>query len=303
MEKKEKRKKKSVPDDQFEIKVEFERGEGDPARIFRAMSGLIESVQIFDQHLAAIVSTKIQTKLILQDIKAGSLISVFKTIIKDIPDDILKTGEVKKILGHFYCKGKHVFLDWCSERKEIKNRDDVKELEGKLLKLAEQTNIKHIPAYVPIETVALLSDIRSVNNALTNLEEKDSAILISKEASSHFNKNLVIPEDIVRELMTKETIVSEGEKIFKVKKPDYLGDSQWAFKYSNHIIFAKILCEQWLHNFQLGVIKVHPGDSLRTKVKEETLYGYNNEIVQINYEIIEVIEIIQAQKAIQGDLF
>lgn len=296
-------KNKFLLDEQFEIKVEFERGQGDPSRVFRAMTGLIESIQTFDQHIAATISTKIQTKLVLQEVKSGSLISGLKTVIKEIPDDVLKTGEAKKVFGHFLCKSKHVFLDWCSKRKEIKSRDDVKELEGELLKLAEQTSIKQMPVYVPIETVALLSDISSVNNALINLDENDSAVLISKETSSQFNKHLEISEDVIRELMTKEAIVSEGERIFKVKKPDYLGKSQWAFKYSNHTIFAKILDEPWLHDFQSSVIKVHPGDSLRAKVKEETLYGYNNEIVQINYEIIEVTETIPAPKFIQRDLF
>lgn len=293
----------SLLDDQFEIKVEFERGNGAPVRIFRTMSGLIESIQALDQHLAATISTKIQTKLMLQDIKAGSLISVFKTMIEDVPDEVVKAGEVKKILGHFLCKGKHVFLDWYSRRDTINSRDDVKELEGELLGLAEQTSIKHLPVYIPIETSTLLSDISSIRDALVNLEEKDTAVLISKETSSNFNKNLVIPEDIVRELMTKETIASAGEKNFKVKKPDYLGKSQWEFKYANHRIFAKILDEPWLHEFQSNIIKLHPGDSLRAKVKEETLYGYNNEIIHIDYEIIKVTEIIPAPKFIQGDLF
>jgi hypothetical protein len=288
---------------QFEIKIDFERGHGDPARVFRTMSGLVESIQSFDQHLSATISTKIQTTLILEDIKGGSMLSVFRTMVESVPDEVLKDGEIKKILGHFLCHGKHVLLDWCSKRNAINNRSDVKELEGELLELAEKTKIKQLPAYAPIEIGTLLSDISSVRDALVNLEEEDSAVLISKEMSSNFNKNLKIPEDIVREFMTKETIDSSGEKIFKVKKPDYLGKSQWEFKYANHQIFAKILDEQWLNNFQSSVIKLYPQDSIRAKVREETFYGFNNEIIHINYEVIKVTEIIPAPKFIQGDLF
>ena len=104
-------------------------------------------------------------------------------------------------------------------------------------------------------------------------------------------------------IMTKEIIESTVEKIFKIKKPDYLGKSQWEFKYANHRIFAKILDEQWLHDFQSKVIELHPHDSIRAKVREETLYGFNNEIIHINYEIIKVTEIIRSPKMIQGDLF
>lgn len=289
--------------DQFEIKIDFERGQGDPVRIFRTMSGLIESIQSFDQHLSATISTTIQTTLILEEIKEGSMLSVFRTMVEYVPDELIKEGDAKKSIGHFLCKGKHVFLDWCDKRDAINNRDEVKELEGKLLELAEKSKIKHLPAYAPIETGTLLSDISLVKDALVNLGDKDTAVLISKDTSSDFNKNLKIPEDIVRDLMTKEIIESTGEKIFKVKKPDYLGKSQWEFKYANHQIFAKILDEQWLHDFQSKVIELHPHDSIRAKVREETFYGFNNEIIHINYEIIKVTEIIRSPKMIQGDLF
>lgn len=293
----------SNSDNLFEIKVEFERGQGEPSRVFRTMTGLIDSIQVIDQHLASTVSVKIQTKLLLQDIETGSIKAKLKNIILDIPDEALKQGEYKKVIGHYLHKAKHKIIDWCSGRNKIEDRKEIEQLQGEILELAEKTDIKYLPAYVPIETNVLLSDINSIKNSLVNLEDGDSAAFASQEGTSQFNKNLIISEDIIRELMTKEAIISESEKILKVKKPDYLGNSKWIFKYSCHLIDAKILDETWLKKFQTKDVSVQPGDSLRVILKEETLYGYDNEIVHINYDIPKVIGVIPAPKIIQGNLF
>ena len=106
-------------EDLIEIRIDFRRGEGDPARVFRAMTGLIESTKRLDEHFSATISTKARTSLVLQDIEAGSLKAKLKTIIEKIPDEALKEGNIKKIIGHFLHKAKHKVIDWCSERTEI----------------------------------------------------------------------------------------------------------------------------------------------------------------------------------------
>ncbi len=291
----------SSTNDLFEIAVDFERGKGEPSRVFQAMAGLINSIQILDQHLSATISTKIRTKILLQDIEAGSIRAKLKNIIEEVPDEALKKGDYKRIIGHYLHKAKHKILDWCSTRNEIKNRSEIKQLEGEILELAKKTDVKHLPAYIPIETGTLLSDISSIKSSVANLEEGDTAVLISDEGKSEFNRTLTISDNLIKELMTKETIVSEGERILKVKKPDYLGTSKWIFKHSGHPIDAKISHEEWLQKFQAKEVTVRPGDSLRAIVREETLYGYDNEIVGTNYEVLKVIEVIESPS--QGTLF
>ena len=293
----------SSGDGVFEIKVEFKRGKGEPARVFRTMTGLIESIQALDQHLSATLSTRIRTKLLLQDIEAGSLISKLVNIIEDVPDEALKEGDYKKVIGQYLHRAKHKILDWCSKRNEIKDRGEIKELQGEIVELAKETDIKRLPAYPPIESGTLLSDMSCIRSSLDNLEETDAASLTSDEGTSQFNKSLVFSDDVVRELMTRETIVSKGERILKVKKPDYLGSSKWLFKHSGYLVDAKISDEAWLRRFQTKVVSVQPGDSLRAIVREETLYGYDSEIVRTNYEILEVLEVIPAPKVIQENLF
>lgn len=288
--------------DLIEIRIEFERGTGDPTRVFRAMAGLIESTQLLDSHLALSIGANVRTSLILQDVEAASLKAMLKTVIEEIPDEAVKAGDVKKVIGHFLCKAKHKILDWCSERDSIKDRKEVKQLESEILALAEQSDIKLLPAYASLETATLLSDINSIKGALECLENKDVATFKSSLGTSDYNPTLTVSEDVVRELITREIIATEGERILKVKKPDYLGNSQWGFKYSGHMIEAKVLHVEWLNRFQKNQEPVLPGDSLRVILREQVSYGYDNEIVHTDYEVVQVIEIIRGLRLVQDSM-
>lgn len=290
------------PSEFIEIRIEFERNIGDPTRIFRAMAGLIESTQLFDSHLAPSIGANVKTTLVLQDVETASLKAKLRTIIEEIPDEALKACEVKRVIGHFLFKAKHKILDWCTERDAIQTREDVKQLEAEIYRLALESDIKLLPAYAPIETTTLLSDINAVNNALGCLEANDKATFLSPFGVSGYNPSLTVSEDMVREFITREIISSTGERILKVKRPDYLGNSKWGFKYGTHMIEAKIHDNQWLTSFQNSQEPVHPGDSLRVILSEAISYGYDNEIVHTDYDIIKVLGIIPGLKVVQDSM-
>lgn len=286
----------------FEIVVEFKKGSGDPARVFKTMTGLIESVQSLDGHLAYSLAPTVTTQIVLQDIQAGSLKAKLKNIVEDIPDEALKKAEVRPIIGHFLVKAKHKVIDWCEGREKIADTIEIKQLQSDIRQLAVETDIKQISAYTEPDTESLLLDINSFRDALANLEIDDDVTLHSEEGISQFNKKMEISTEIIRECLTNEKIVSEGERIFKVKKPDYLGTSKWDFKYQNRSIDAKIMDDNWLRAFQAKDVAVLPGDSIRVIVKEEASYGHNNEIIGIHYVILTVIEVLPAIKQKQQHL-
>jgi hypothetical protein len=288
--------------DLIEIRIEFERDAGDPSRIFHTMAELIESTQLLDSHLALSIGANVRTSLFLQDVEAASLKAKLRTVIEEIPDEALKTGDAKKIIGHFLFKAKHRIIDWCGERDSIGKRDEVKLLEAEIHALAAESDIKVLPAYAPIETATLLSDITAVKNALNYLDHHDQATFKSPLGSSTYNTSLTISEGVVRELVTRETIASEGERILKVKKPDYLGSSRWAFKYGAHMIEAKVLDVEWLTRFQTSQEPVLPGDSLRVVLREAVSYGYDNEIVHVDYDVMSVLSIIPGLRMTQDNI-
>lgn len=288
--------------EEIEIRIEFERGVGDPTRIFRSMAELIESIQTIDNHLGASIGVGVRTSLVLENVEAASLKAKLKSVVEAVPDEPLKSGDIKKLIGHYLLKGKHKILDWCSDRNEITSREEVKQLENDLQLLAEETNIKQIPAYAPINTSTLLSDISEIKNALNYLGARDLATFRSDEGFSRYNQKLVVSNGVVRELITRETLTSTGERIVKVKKPDYLGQSRWVFKYVGHMIEAKISDMDWLSEFQNKRVELQPGDSLRVLLREEISYGYDSEIVQTEYEIVKVLGVIPGLGQVQQSI-
>lgn len=280
----------------FELVVDFKKGSGDPSRVFKAMTGLIESVQSLDGHLSQSLAPNVKTTIVLQDIQAGSLKAKLKNIVEDLPDEALKQGALKPIIGHFLVKAKHKVIDWCEDKKEITDKSEIKKLQFEIKQIAAETDIKQIPAYTEPDAESLLIDINAIHNSLANLEADDSAKLYSDQGVSSFNNKMEISIEVIREFLTKEKITSEGKKILKVKKPDYLGSSMWSFKYQNRAVDAKILDEKWLKDFQSKNIKLLPGDSIRAFVREEVSYGHNNEVIHMHFEILQVLDILPAPK-------
>lgn len=165
-------------------------------------------------------------------------------------------------------------------------------LEGELITLAEETNIKQIPAYNSLNTRFLLSQINLIKQAVNQLDEDDTVQYESIVGNASLPKNIVIDEDLIREILTRETISSEGERLVMIKKPDFLGKSKWGFKYNGHSIEAKIEDEEWLDNFQNNGTILQPGYSLRVLMHEQVSYGYESEVVHIQYTINQVMEVL-----------
>ncbi len=279
--------------DCFELTIDFVPNQGDPKRPFKSMSELIDAFQIIENHLIGTIDVSLETEIVLEDIEKGSLKSKFRNIIKGIPDEAVKEFDWKKLVGQFLLKAKKRILVWTDERNEINDRDSIKSLEGEIKKIAEESNLKQLPIYRNIPSDLLLSDILLIQNSLKHLEKTDKASYSYGSNSVDFNKNLKISNEIVREVLTKEIIDNTSEKIIKVKKPDYIGQSQWSFVFEGHLIDAKINDEQWLSNFQNRKIDVKPGDSLVVELFEQISYGYEMEVVYRHYEIIKVKKIIK----------
>jgi len=80
--------------------------------------------------------------------------------------------------------------------------------------------------------------------------------------------------------------------ILKVKRPDYLGESRWDFKFGDHPFHAKILHVDWLADFQARKIDVRPGDALRAMVRQTINYGFDADVISESNEILEILEVI-----------
>jgi hypothetical protein len=92
--------------------------------------------------------------------------------------------------------------------------------------------------------------MEALSSAVLELRDNDSAVFISRIEETRIETRLRLTKDDIEFLLTQETIRSENELVLLVKKPDYLGNSKWEFRYNDRSIEAKILDQNWLERFR-----------------------------------------------------
>ncbi|AKU51671.1 hypothetical protein VB145_14015 [Xanthomonas arboricola] len=277
----------------FDLYIDFVEGRGSPSRVFHSMGELIDAFAQLDQVLAGIVAEGSRAEIVLDEVTGGSIRSKLRSIIADIPDDALKDGEWKKVLGHFLVRGKHVLLEWLRENPEITRLEQVRDLQDQLGVEAERTGARLLPMYRPVDLRTLLSVIAEIDRSVLLLDPRDTVRYESPYGQVAISHTQHVHDELIRDLLTREVISATDERIVKVKKPDFLGRSQWVLKYAGHSINANLDDIPWLTAYQAGEIDVKPGDSLRVVMQEEVYYGYSMEVIHATYTVVEVREVIR----------
>lgn len=288
--------------EQFDIYIDYVKDSGDASRVFHAMGELIDTFEQIDSLLTGVISEHADAELVLEDIEAASLKAKLRSVIIGVPDEALKDGEWKKVLGHFLVKAKHTLCEWLDENPQITTLDQVQTLQERLAKIAEESGARHLPIYRPVDNKALLGTIAELDRAIGLLDPRDKVLYESPYGRVLLQHSQHIHEDLIKEILTKEILTSDDIRIVKIKKPDFLGRSQWVLKYAGHSINASISDLTWLDRFQSGATDVKPGDSLRVLMHEEVFYGHNNEVVHLTYDVREVQEVIKPRPVQQRRL-
>lgn len=275
----------------FCITIDFDKRSPNPSRVFEAMSLLIKSFEQLDKDLVKHLDSKIDAVMLLEDVEKGSLKTFLASILKGLPDDAIKDGSVKKLVGHYLLKAKYIILNKLEGKATLTDATEIEAIEMELIKAANDTGVDQLPTYVPTSRKVIIHNIDSINKSLLPLSPDDRVSYESPFGDASFNLDLSIDYDSMEDLITNEVLVSESTMILKVKKPDYLGDSQWSFKHGQSTVSAKILDSTWLKNFQNRKIDVRPQDSLVCKVKTTVKYDEHFELIGTTYEITEIIKV------------
>lgn len=286
----------------FFIEIDYEKNSESPSRVFRTMTELIETFEAFDKNLVQSIDPTIEPITLIEDIESGSLRAWLVSILKAFDEDALKTLDWKRQVGKYLVKAKYIAIEFLQDKTTIKNKEEIEQLEKGILQAAIETDVTHIPAYSIPNRHKLLSSIDNISKSLIYLNENDRAIYRTPEKEVEINKSFNIVPETIDQLLTRETLTSKQEMILKVKKPDYLGDSRWDLRHESRIISVKVKDYEWLDRFQSRQIDVRPGDSLRADVEISVMYGYDNEVVNSQYEIIKVIEVLRTTKPEQLSL-
>jgi hypothetical protein len=286
----------------FCLKIDYEPHSADPARVFRTMTGLLESLDEIDNSLATSISASLRTTLLLEEIDTGSLRAWIRSAIESVDDDAIKDLSLKKAIGAYLVRGKRAVLRKMAAKSTITDRQEIRLLQAELSVLAEDTQVGRLPTYEAVPPAKLLNGIRDISEALQNLDDGDHVVYISDAGEEPLNRAFRLSEEAVENILTAETITSDSVMILKVKKPDFLGSSMWEFRHQNRSIEAKIIDGHWLSRFQARLEKIQPGDSLRVKIRADARYSLDGECIAVHHTITQVLEVLEAPRYKQGNL-
>lgn len=159
--------------EQFDIYIDYVKATGDASRVFHAMGELIDTFERIDNLLGGVISEHTSAELILEDIEAASLKAKLRSLILGVPDEALKDGKWKKVLGHFLVKAKYALCKWLEDNPTITNLGQVQILQGQIARIAEESGARHLPMYRPLDNKALLGAIAELDRAVEPLDPRD----------------------------------------------------------------------------------------------------------------------------------
>ncbi len=280
----------SAPRADFGFEIDFERGVGPASRVFTATRDFIKVCEALDEELVRSIDSSIETILVLEDIESGSIKTWLRNALVAADDDALKALDWKPLVGKYLVRAKYAVIRWIDDDSAPRSLPD---LRREIQQIASETDVRHLPDYTPPSPGALVAAIRGFQGVKDALLPGDRATLLTQDGNIPFDLTVTLNIEDIEALAVARAISSpEAEMILPVKKPDYLGNSQWELRHGRRNIYAKIEDQPWLRRFQKRQEDVRPGDALRCIVQIEYLYGFDNELLAERFTVIEVLEIL-----------
>lgn len=292
-----------MPKADFAFCIDFKKGEGSASRVFSATHEFIKACEHLDRKLITSIDANIETVMVLEDIEAVSLKTWLHSVVTTADDEALKNLDWKPLVGQYLVKAKYFVLSWINEEEEDGSRD-LLSLGRDIKDLAAETDVRHIPNYIPIIPSDLINTVKDFESAKAILSEGDKASFITSDEELDINLKIKLDMESIEALAVKETQTYPMSSIMLIiKKPDYLGSSMWELRLGPKPISAKIEDMKWLQDFQSRKVNVRPGDALRCKARKEISYGYDNELLREKFYIEKVHDVEENEYQRQADLF
>lgn len=293
-----------LQDGLFCIEIKYERSSPRPERIFRATAEIIESLRTLDDVLTVTLHPDVETVLTLEDTERGSLRTWLGTKLKNMPEDAVKNGEIKKFVGHYLNLARLKTLSWCEDHQSKQTAADVVVLQGELVEIAKDAQLAQIPAYQAPNAARLLSSVERIARSLERLTEKDTVDFKSAEGVQRISGGFHLDPNLVESMVVHETIESQSKMLLKVKRPDFLGETKWEFKHGADFISAKIEDHDWLtrNHARDPSAQVVAGDALRVEVVSRASYDVSGNVVEISHRIVKVLAVVPPETDTQRRL-
>lgn len=280
----------------IDVKLEFKKNTPNPSRLFQSFAKVIEGLNKIDNAIASTIDSTVASTMYLEDIKEGSLIAKIWNELVIGEDEQLDNMENKEdSISNFIKDARSETLKVAS--KENPNAKDIKEVTDKIEQISRDNGLDISFNSAPLNQIKLASGINEIKTATSSLGKGERFILDNGSDNPRQINNSPDRIDLeeVENLLTKEEMENKFQTYYKIKRPDFLGSSQWEFKNGNEKIIAKITDEEWLKKYQQGEIIVVPQDSLHVEVTKIDKFDKNLELISSRIEVTKVIKVIKTK--------
>lgn len=278
--------------DTYIIQVDFDKNNNDPILIFNALSEIIDGFQRINIVVANSIDAEVEILSYLVDVESGSAKLKLKDFIKKIPDDVLaNVFNPAGLLGQLCVETKKAILKVLGDTKGLPNEQRKEAIIENTKKLLKDSKISGFGEFNENELIKATAIVSKGSNKIPDNKLK----FLSDNEYTEISKDFDIDG-----IELKSLPPTEMEVTIKIKKPDYVSDSQWQVQYRKNID-AKILDTDWLKKFQNNDVSAPPKSWLKVRMRETILLDENNEPYDARYEILKVLEVILPDK--QEELF
>ncbi len=289
-----------IKENLYPIKIEYDPESEGPARLFHALADLIESFRKTDELLVSSIGGEIKVKQYLKTVEDGSIIAWIKSKI-EIPDQsTLAQNPANNDIEGYLEKGKQIIVDSIKNTKSFRKKEDFEAIKAKLRENAEYSKVATDFTYKELDTINLASNMKSISDAAKKLNTNEKAFIGDLTHKTEIPQDTEIFINDIRESFIAESIESEGEKILKIKRIDFIGESMWDFKFGNTPLSAKINDITWMENFHNRKINLYPGDALHVLLRTKSDYDKRGTLILEHNEVLKVLKIIQNIDQQQG---
>ncbi|MCB4379640.1 hypothetical protein FZX02_04030, partial [Synechococcus sp. MU1644] len=266
------------------LKIKYAERNNSAAHAFEIAAELIRSMEQLDRVLLQSIHPQLSTALIVEDLEKSSLKIFIRSVLEDVPDEALKEADLKSLVGHYLIKAKYAAIRWLDQEEESPKR--IGDLTEEIAQLARESEARHLPDYPAPNPSRLAQPLDRFQETKKKFQEGEGlTITLGKEEYQVHVDRSWSASDTIDEADGDNEMVSEQDQYLTIGKPDFIGETKWAFKHGKKPVSYKIVDDEWLEEFRSGAFPIKPGDALRVRILVRNVYDARGNLLE-NEELI-----------------
>lgn len=276
------------------LEIKYDEGGASAAHAFEIAAELIRAMEDLDRVLTQSIDPQLSTSLIVEDLEKSSLRIFLTNVLNGLPDDALRDGDVKKLVGHYLLKGKYAAIRWLDQPEDEPRK--LSDLTDEIAKLARDTDLRQLPDDPAPNPNRLAQPLDRFQEAKKKFTENESLTITlgSDEYTVNLDRIWLPSEGIEPDDGEKE-LISEQDQFLIIAKPDFIGNTKWLFRHGKKPVSYNLTDVDWLSEFRLGVYPIKPGDALRVRIRVKHVYDRKGDLNESSEEIIKVFSVIEGE--------